>query len=127
MKPALALAAIFGCAGCGPRIDVRVAVEKDQVVFHVPHSGVNGLLLFRVQDEAGTPLWQVQLNYEKGERIVYGVLPTGGNAPARQDIPSGTRPPPDIRGKVVKVIVDYQYDSLTPNAGVREIVLRVPD
>ena len=115
--------------GCGqrPRLDVQVAVEGGRVVFDIPRTDVNGLLGFWVKDEAGVVLWRVDLSYEKGRRITYGVLPAGGNAAARQVVPADGAAPPDIRGRRVVVRVTYQYDELTaPSAGNFEKTVQVP-
>jgi hypothetical protein len=101
-------------------------VEGDKVIFNVPHSGVNGLLGFRVDDEAGQVLWDVRLAYEEGHRFTYGVLPTGGNMPAKQKYPDSDRPPVDIRGKTVIVSIQYQYDSPAPSAGTFKKTVRIP-
>jgi hypothetical protein len=61
--------------------------------------------------EGEKTLWSVSMSYEKGHRIVYGVLPTGGNMAAKQSTPANGAAPPDIRGKTVNVRVSYQYDS----------------
>ena len=116
--------------GCGHSIDVTAAVEGGKVVFHVPHSRINGLLSFRVEDEAGDLLWHAKLDYEKRDRIIYGpVLVKDHNEAymwAKQEWPGAFQPPPDIRGKVVRVIIDYQYDTLTPNAGQYVTTVKVP-
>src|SRR5262249_42661221 len=101
---------LLGC-GQSPKVDVTAATEGERVIFHVPYSGINGILRFRVEDKEGAPLWDVVTSYEKGHRIVYGVLPSGGNMAARQEFPLDNRSPANIRGKTVAVVVEYQYDS----------------
>ena len=97
--------------GCGqnPRIDVTPGVENGRVVFRIVARGMNGLLGFTVMEGTDT-LWKVDTSYEKGTKIVYGVLPTGGNMAARQVFPSPGVVPTAIDGKQVTVRVDYQYD-----------------
>src|SRR6516162_9142792 len=90
---------LFGC-GQNPRIDVVPEIENGRVVFKVPHSGINGILSFRVM-EGDKDVWIVLPHYETGHRIVYGELPTGGNMPAEQTVPAPGQPLPDIRGKSV--------------------------
>ncbi len=132
MKPvvvtlcAIALSTIF--IGCGqiPRLDVKPALQNGRVVFDVPHRGINGILGFRVQDEAGNPLWAVTTSYEAGHRIVYGVVPPGNNMAARQEFPADNQPPADIRGKTVKVLVNYQFDRMVPLGGTFEKTVKIP-
>jgi hypothetical protein len=100
---------LFGC-GQNPRIDVVPEIENGRVVFKVPHSGINGILSFRVM-EGDKDVWIVLPHYETGHRIVYGELPTGGNMPAEQTVPAPGQPLPDIRGKSVTVRITYQFDS----------------
>jgi hypothetical protein len=111
MRVAVAVVVLLLISGCGqhPRIDISPTVEGGQVVFHVPFSGVNGLLKFAVKD-GETMLWDVTMSYDKGHKIVYGVLPTGGNMPAKQVFPPPGQAPRDIRGRTVTVCVEYQYD-----------------
>jgi hypothetical protein len=113
-------------AGCGPRVDVQVSVVDGRVVFDVPWSGTNGLLGFRVEDEAGAVLWDVKMSYDQGHQITYGVLPTGGNMTAQQVVPPDGAAPPEIRGRRIRVRVTYQYDDPAPSAADFEKVLQVP-
>lgn len=123
---AVAVVSLF--VGCGqlPRIDVSPVVENERIVFDVQHSGINGILGFRVEDDAGELLWDVRTSYEKGRKITYGVLPPGGNRSARQEFPPQGQPPPDIRGKTVTVCVEYQYDSPAPSSGTVRKTIRIP-
>ena len=89
-----------------PYVDVFATVEDGRVVFNIPHHGTS-LLSFDVEDSAEKPLWHVGLASEKGHRIYYGTLPTGGNMPATQAFPVAGKPPKDIRGK--RVIVRLVY------------------
>lgn len=106
---AMPLATLSGCSQF-PRVDVQPRVENQRIVFDVPYSGINGILGFRVEDESGNPLWVIDTAYEKGRKIVYGELPTGGNMEAKQEFPLDNQPPAEIRGKTVTVKVTYQYD-----------------
>ena len=120
--------AVLLASGCGqhPRIDVSVGIEDGQVVFNVPFGGINGLLDFAVSEGNKTD-WAVSLPYEKGHRIVYGVIPTGGNTVARQTLPPVGEPVPDIRGKTITVRVAHQYDNgFAPCVGHLEKVAAVP-
>ena len=95
--------------GCGPRIDVSAALKDGRIVFNVPHRGIAGLMGFEVKEGEKT-LWAVSMRYEKGRKIIYGVLPTGGDAPAKQTVPPSSDAVPDLRGKKVTIKVEYQYD-----------------
>lgn len=94
----------------GPRINVYPVIENGNVAFEIRYSGINGLLGFKVE-EGGRTLWAIKTSYERGHKILYGVLPTGGKLAARQLVPPSGERPPDIRGKRVTVLVQYQYDS----------------
>ena len=126
----LGVLAAVGWVGCGqrPRLDVITSVdEKGRVVFEVPRSDVNGLLSLKVADESGKLLWEVDMSYEKGTQITYGILPTGGNMTARQIVPADGAAPPDIRGRRVHIHVEYQYDEfMAPSAGHFEKFIDVP-
>jgi hypothetical protein len=125
------LAALFlSCLslGCGqrPRVDVVPAVEDGQIVFNISYSGINGILGFDVM-EGEEKLWSIGMSYEKGHKIVYGLLPTGGNMAAQQSMPANGAAPPDIRGKTVNVRVTYQYDSgISACAGSIERTVVIP-
>lgn len=121
------LVVLSGCSQV-PRIDVVPVVENQRVVFDIPHSGVNGILGFEVEDESGKPLWVVKTSYEKGQKLIYGVLPTGGNMEAQQEFPPTNQPPAEVRGKTVTVSVTYQYDShMAPCSGTYRKTVRVPE
>jgi hypothetical protein len=126
----LGILAAIGLGGCGQkrRIDVTANVDENgRVIFEVPTRGVNGLLEFVIEDEAGKVLWDVDLSYEKGSSVTYGVLPAGGNRKARQVVPDDGSTPPDIRGRRVRVRVTYQYDDfMTASAGHYEKTVEVP-
>ena len=116
-------------SGCGqnPRIDVTPGVENGRVFFHIVASGMNGLLGFTVMDGTNR-LWEVDTSYEKGTKIVYGILPTGGNMAARQIFPPPGVVPTAIDGKQVTVRVDYQYDSkFTPCVGHFAKSVQIPN
>ena len=121
----IALLLISGC-GQHPRVDVSPAIENGQVVFSIPFSGINGILGFEVNDGNET-LWAVNTSYDKGHKIIYGVLPTGGNMTANQTFPPDGKAPLDIRGKTVTVSVTYQYDSgFTACSGMFEKSMAIP-
>jgi len=128
--PVLLYFAAIVVGGCGqrPRLDVTASVdESGRVVFDVARRDVNGLLGFRVEDEAGGVLWEVSTSYEQGGRITYGVLPTEGNMKARQIAPADGSAPPGIRGRRVRVIGEYQYDDFAaPSAGTFEKMIEAP-
>jgi hypothetical protein len=116
---------IVGCAQ-NPRITITPSIVNDRVVFNLTTSGINGILGVEVRDANGT-LWEIRTSYEKGNRIVYGELPTGGNMAARQTFPPPGTAPKGIRGKTVTVRIDYQYDQwISACAGDVEKVLVIP-
>ena len=115
-------------SGCGqhPRIDVTPGIESGRVVFSIAARDMNGLLGFAVMDGTNA-LWEVSTSYDKGTKIVYGVLPTTGNMAARQVFPAPGVAPASIGGKTVTVRVDYQYDhGLAACVGHFEKSVQVP-
>lgn len=118
---------IIFISGCQiARVDVSPAIENGQVVFNVPHRGINGILYFQVE-ENGETVWEVRTSYEQGHKIVYGELPSGGNMSAQQLVPEDGQAPPDIRGKRVTVKVSYQHDKgLAPSASTFEKEVLIP-
>lgn len=120
---------VFGVAGCkpAPKVDVSVSIEDDEVVFNIQASGINGLLRFRVEDSEANLLWDVDLGYEKGTRIIYGVLPVNGSTPADQVFPPNRRRPSPIRGKRVAVFINYQFDDcFTPSSRYLKKTVIIP-
>jgi hypothetical protein len=117
------MSALFLC-GCGqsPRIDVTARIEDGEVVFDIPHTGINGLLRFIVKDEEGKSLWSVDLTYETGHKIMYGEVPKGG----KQQLPADGTRPPRIGGRAVVVIVKYQYDDQVPSADSFSKTIHIP-
>jgi hypothetical protein len=108
-----------------PWVDVRARVEGQDVVFDIPHIGIEGIQGFRVEDTLGRSLWTVDLCYDKGHRITYGTLPAGGNMPARQILPTSGAPE-DIRGRRVRVWVEYLYMVTAPCRGEFQKELDIP-
>ena len=122
----LALSVLLPGCGQSPRIDVTPGIQSGRVVFNIAASGMNGLLGFAVMDGTNT-LWEISTSYEKGTKIVYGVLPTGGNMAAKQVFPPSRAIPATILGKLVTVIVDYQYDyASAPSVGHFEKSVQIP-
>jgi hypothetical protein len=116
-------------SGCGqnPRIDVTPGLENGRVMFNIAATGINGLVRFAVMDGTNR-LWEVSTSYEQGTRIIYGVLPTGGNMAARQVVPPSGVVPAPIGGMVVTVRADYQYDDgFAPCVGHFEKSVLIPN
>jgi hypothetical protein len=123
----LALSLLLSGCGQNPRIDVTPGIENGRVVFSIAARGMNGLLGFAVMDGTNT-LWEVSTSYEQGTRIVYGVLPTGGNMAARQVVPATGVLAAPIGGMVVTVRLDYQYDAgFAPRVGHFEKSMQIPN
>jgi hypothetical protein len=129
LKKLIFIVVMLIIAGCGqkPHVDVSAKIENNQVVFNIPSSGINGILSFGVKDFNET-LWSINTSYEKGNSIIYGVIPSGGKAVAKQSFPLDGKTPIDIRGKNVTVWVEYQYDSgLSPCVGTFEKNLTISE
>ena len=94
-----------------PWVDVRVHLNEQQIVFDITHVGIDGILGFGVENSEGRVIWAINLSYEKGHRIVYGSLPTGGNRLGRQVVPAEGQPE-DIHGKHVTVWMLYAHDGV---------------
>ncbi len=126
------MVAVCCFCGCGqnPKVDVSVSVEDGQLVFHVPRSDTNGLLEFRVEDDARNVLWSIRLGYEKGENITYGQLPARpiANMAPEQLVPLDDAPPPEIWGRRISVIARYQYDEfMAPSTGTFTKIIQIPE
>jgi hypothetical protein len=116
-------------SGCGqnPRIDITPGLESGHVVFNVAATGMNGLLRFAVMGGTNA-LCEVDTSYDRSTKVVYGVLPTNGNMAARQVFPPPGVTPASIRGKMVTLRVDYQYDhGFAPCVGHFEKSVQVPN
>jgi hypothetical protein len=123
----LALSVLLTGCGQSPRIDVTPGIQSGRVVFNIAASGINGLLGFAVMDGTNT-LWEISTSYEKGSKIVYGVLPTGVNMAAKQVFPPRGVVPTAIGGNTVTVRVDYQYDrGFAPGVGHFEKSMPIPN
>lgn len=112
----LCMVSLVGTGGCGqrPQVDIRAVVEDGAVVFEVEHQGINGLIGIKVEDNSGETLWDVNLPYSRSGRIVYGMLPNEKGQSAKQVYPKSGAPPASIRGKKVRLLVQYQYDAPHP-------------
>jgi hypothetical protein len=118
---------LFGC-GQQPVIDVVPAIDDEgRVVFDLPRKGIYRLDRFTVKDEQGKLVWDVdslhEVKQKTWQKITFGVLPPQNKpySPPQQVFPPEDRPPQDIRGKTVKVIVQYTYDTnLAPYTGIFE-------
>jgi hypothetical protein len=87
---------------------------------------MNGLTSFTVIDGTNK-VWEIKTSYEKGSKIVYGILPTGGNMAAEQAFPPKGLSPSAIIGKAVTVKVGYQYDhDWSPCDGYFEKLVVIP-
>ena len=122
----LTLILIGGGCGQNPRINVRPGFEDGRVVFNITAKGINGLLGFAVMEGTNT-LWEITTSYERGTKIVYGELPTGGNMGAKQMVPPLGILPPPIQGMAVTVRVDYQYDDWYPLQGHFQKSMQIPN
>jgi len=113
--------------GCGqrPQITVTTSLLDDQIVFSFSHSQINGIIGFRVKDEADNLLWSVKNPDDQG--ITYGRLPgNGGYAKPTQLFPLDNTSPVSIRGTTVTVFIDYQYDNLAPSTGTYRKTIAIP-
>ena len=96
-----------------PWVDVHARLEGEDVVFDITHVGIEGIRKIRVNDNVGQRLWALDLQYEKGHRITYGIVPSGGSMPGRQIFPAEGRPE-SIRGRRVTVWIEYFYMETAP-------------
>ena len=103
----IAAVTLFYFASVRVTIDVYVSTTADQVTLHIPHKNINGILMLRTSNETQV-LWEVLTSYDTGTTFVYGALPSGGNATARQTVPTAGRQPIDIRGQKVTIEIDYR-------------------
>lgn len=123
----LLLALVLSGCGQNPRVDVTPGIENGRVVFNITARDINGLDGFAVMEGTNT-LWEVRTSYDKGTKVVYGVLPAGGNMAAKQVFPPRGVVPKAIGGKTVTVRLGYQYDhGLAACEGDFEKSMQIPN
>jgi RNA polymerase sigma factor (sigma-70 family) len=109
---------------------VRTRVIDGQVQFDVAYGrNVTGISAFIVEDEQGNPLWSVRASGQNNiKKITYGVVPVDRNYAGRQqEVPADGTKPEDIRGKKVRIEVDYRDMALFgPGTEVYRDTVEVP-
>jgi hypothetical protein len=105
---------------------VTALVDKDEVVFRIDYSHINSLLRFKVQDTNDATLWEVTMDHENIHKVTYGNVLVGVNKPFVQLQPADGSKPPDIRGKSVNVLVEYQFDNVVASMGRMQCALEIP-
>jgi hypothetical protein len=111
-----------------PRLYVRAVLQGQALEFELRPHGINGLLGISVTDnETRKLLWDLDLEYFRGSRLVYGGSPgtfrdgNGNWKTAKQVVPEpGLSPARLPKGKVVTVEIRYQYDSFLGACVARE-------
>jgi hypothetical protein len=116
--------------GCTRSVDVVPRIVDDHVVFDIPTRNVHKIYGLTVEDESGKKLWSMSdatMGHYAGG-VVYGALPEGSgiHAGVGQTYPPDNKPPIDIRGKTVTVVVDYGYDAIMPSASEFRKTVRIP-
>ncbi len=105
-------------------------VKDGKVEFGLSHGkNVTGVVRFIVSDDTGEVLWSVMASGQNPVRhIVYGVPPADPSyAGRRQLVPADGAAPADIRGRTVRVRVDYRFTTfLGPGTEVYETTIAVP-
>lgn len=110
--------------------DFTPHVRNGQVEFDVLYGReATGLVKFTVSDpDTGKPLWVlVGPGQHKVPKFVYGQVPTDPVYNWTQELPADGAPPPDVRGKRVKVQVLTRFQVMFgPGQEINERVIEVP-
>jgi hypothetical protein len=85
-----------------------------------------GITSITVTDAAGNTLWEViGQGSVKPAKIVFGWLPADGSL--KQSVPEDGSPPPDIRGKAVRVRVVNRFQvAFGPGQEITDLTVEVP-
>jgi hypothetical protein len=114
-----------------PHMTLQANVVNGQVEFHLTYdSAATGVSTLTVLDAQDSVLWQVaDQSVGKPSVIVYGQLPTEPGIQWRQNVPADGTPPPSLRGKRVKVALEWNYSSPNkwPGLQTAEVVIDVPE
>jgi hypothetical protein len=118
--------ALFGCNN-SHEVMVTATNEKSKLAFDFDYRNIGGLLKVKLwQCEPQVLIWELDLNYFVGPRLVYGETPlgfttkNGALADANQVVPPlGTLLPPILEGHKFWLQIVYQYDAaFSANADV---------
>lgn len=111
----------------------RGATVKDgKVVFDLEYGRrVTGLVQFIVKDENGKTLWSVRASGQTPiKQVTYGVVPADPSYDPtylkQQAYPEDGQPPADIRGKTVRLRIDYRFVQFGAGVEIYEIPLQIP-
>ena len=90
---------------------IRMQTANGQVEFEMGYGkDVTGLSVFLVQDVEGNELWRLSgRSDQKPPKVVYGVVPDEPAGAWEQVFPADGKPPPDIRGKHVRIEANCRF------------------
>ena len=112
------------------RVGVRPVTTGSQLELYLTYGKeATGLATVTFLDPEGNRLWEINgQGQSKPGKIVYGQLPADPAVPWRQDFPENNQPPPDIRGKTVKVRVTNRFQvAFGPGHEQTELTVQVPE
>jgi hypothetical protein len=114
-----------------PHMTLQAGVVNGQVECHLTYdAAAQGVSAFTVLDEQDNVLWQIaDQSVGKPPVIVYGQLPVEPGVQWRQNVPADGTAPPGLRGKRVKVVLEWKYASPNkwPGSQTAEAILDVPE
>jgi hypothetical protein len=111
------------------RAAFQTKVTGGQVEFEMVYGrDVTGIVRVTVTDPDGTQLWVLSgPGQGRTPKIVYGVVPADGQFRWAQEWPVDGTPPPDIRGRRVKVRIDTRFSiPFGPGVEISEAEIDVP-
>jgi len=97
---------------------IQPKIEGEDIVFYIDYKKTRGLLDLTVTDVSENKVvWDINLSYYYGQELRYGEVPlefktnNGVTNRARQKIPEVGVPPELEKGKIYKLVTDWQYDA----------------
>lgn len=129
-----AIASRFGTGGgpvapSGTQSAFQTKVTNGQVEFEITYGrDVTGVVRVTVTEPTdGTLLWVLSgPGQGRTPKIVYGVVPADGQFRWVQEWPTGGVPPPDVRGRRVKVRIETRFVRFGAGVEIAEAEIDVP-
>lgn len=109
------------------KVGVRPTAANGQLELDLTYGNeATGITTITFTDAEGNTLWEVSgQGQTKPAKVVYGQVPADGSL--KQVFPEDGKPPPDVRGKTVKVRVVNRFQvAFGPGQEVTDVTVEVP-